>query len=109
LGTDSCDDYVLRKASRGLVSFVYGQTIDGEGLAKQAMNKIKAAKENQSAESKDDCTNGTPSAAQPSVAKEKSSKTRPSQKYLSSSSDDDDDDDAEDGSAVKLNDMEVEE
>ena len=45
IGTESCDDYVLRKAARGLVSFVYGQTIDGEGLARQAMAKLRRGKD----------------------------------------------------------------
>ena len=36
LSACTCDDYVLRKAGASLVSFVFGQTIDAEGLLSKA-------------------------------------------------------------------------
>jgi len=36
IGSDTVDDILLRKAGCGLISFVFGQAIDGEALAKKA-------------------------------------------------------------------------
>ena len=42
MGVESCDDYVFRKAAGCLVSFVFGQVLDGDGLARMA--QLKALK-----------------------------------------------------------------
>jgi SNF2 family DNA or RNA helicase len=43
-GCESVDDVLLRKAGRGLVTFVFGQAIDGDALAKKAeLDAAKAA------------------------------------------------------------------
>ncbi|GBG28207.1 DNA repair protein, putative [Hondaea fermentalgiana] len=68
--SDSVDDVILRKAGAGLVSFVFGQAIDGESLARKAAldAEKKAAEEscNKSDVTTEDAdTKGTPTKASP--------------------------------------------
>ena len=54
-GCDSCDDVLLRIAGKGLVSFVFGQAIDGESLAKKAQaDSIKEKTKKAEKEQKND-------------------------------------------------------
>ena len=39
-GCESCDDVLLRVAGQGLVSFVFAQAIDGNSMAKKAINDV---------------------------------------------------------------------
>lgn len=45
MGAESCNDYVLRKAAGCLVSFVFGQVMDGAGLERMAFLKAQKLEE----------------------------------------------------------------